>query len=165
MITAPGSAAIYVSMVLSGSIQRFDIMYDADAQNIMLVDVVRIATGYTFKRDTAGLVLGPAGLFHFTKIDPATGYRHDDLYVANSADDTIYLVTDAGWTYQKRDWDRHRHPDPRAGNGARSQYRRQHHQSESAARTARPRASRPTATWWSPTVIPLLPSTPTTLAS
>jgi hypothetical protein len=95
-----GNAKLYVSMVESGTIQRFDISYDSDAQNILINGVTQIASGYTHKPDMAGLVLGPAGLFHFTKVDPKTGFRHDDLYVANSADDTIYLVTDAGWTFQ-----------------------------------------------------------------
>jgi len=93
-----GNARLYVSMVESGTIVRFDIAYDSDAQNILINAVTQIAAGYSHKPDAAGLVLGPAGLYHFVKIDPATGYHHDDLYVANSADDTIYLVTDAGWT-------------------------------------------------------------------
>ena len=93
-----GDAHLYVSMVLNGTVMRFDIAYDSDAQNIAINAVTRIASGYTFKPDTAGLVLGPAGLFHFVAVDPVSGYANDNLYVANSADDTIYLVTDAGWT-------------------------------------------------------------------
>lgn len=95
-----GNAKLYVSMVLSGEVVRFDLSYDNDDANVLINAVTRIASGYAHKPDAAGLVLGPAGLFHFVKVDPKTGFKHDDLYVANSADNTIYLVTDAGWTFQ-----------------------------------------------------------------
>jgi hypothetical protein len=95
-----GFAKLYVSMVLSGTIVRFDLAYDSDDANVAIVAVTQIASGYTHKPDTAGLVLGPAGLYHFVKVDANSGYRHDDLYVANSADNTIYMVTDAGWITQ-----------------------------------------------------------------
>ena len=93
-----GSAKLYVSMVLSGTVQRFTISYDADQANIAINGFTRIADGYAHKPDAAGLVLGPSGLYHFVKIDTKTNFRHDDLYVANSADNSIYLVNDAGWT-------------------------------------------------------------------
>jgi hypothetical protein len=92
-----GRAALYVSMVLTGTIVRFDLAYDSDDANVAVLAVTQIAAGYAHKPDAAGLVLGPAGLFHFTKVDKS-GLKHDDLYVANSADNTIYMVTDAGWT-------------------------------------------------------------------
>ncbi len=95
-----GRASLYVSMVLTGTVVRFDLAYDSDAANVAVNAVTQIASGYAHKPDMAGLVLGPAGLFHFTKIDPKTSNRHDDLYVANSADNTIYMITDAGWTTQ-----------------------------------------------------------------
>ena len=93
-----GSAHLYVSMVLSGTVVRFDLSYDSDAANVRIEAVTQIASGYTIKRDTAGLVLGPTGLYHFVKVDPRSGFRNDDLYIANSADNRIYLVNDAGWT-------------------------------------------------------------------
>jgi hypothetical protein len=93
-----GTAHLYVSMVLSGTVWRFDFMYDSDIQNVLITAITQIGFGFAHKPDATGLVLGPAGLFHFTKVDPITRFQHDDLYVANSADDTIYMITDAGWT-------------------------------------------------------------------
>ena len=93
-----GRASLYVSMVESGTVVRFDLAYDTDQANILLLGYTQIASGYAHKPDAAGLVLGPAGLFHFTKIDAKTGTKHDDLFVANSADNKIYLIIDAAWT-------------------------------------------------------------------
>lgn len=96
--TGTGTAKLYVSMVLSGAVQRFDLAYDVDQANILITGITRIADGHAHKLDAAGLVLGPAGLYHFVKLDAKTGFRHDDLYIANSADNNIYMVNDAGWT-------------------------------------------------------------------
>lgn len=93
-----GRASLYLSMVENGTVVRFDFRYDSDAQNILLDNFTTIASGYTVKTDTTGLILGPTGLFHFTQPDPITGYPHDDLFVASSAEDMLFLVTDAGWT-------------------------------------------------------------------
>ncbi len=83
-----GSAQIFVSNVLSGQIVRFDVVYDGGGQTVSIRNTVIVASGYSHRTDPAALVLGPSGL--------AYDARHDILYVANSADNSIYGINGAG---------------------------------------------------------------------
>lgn len=81
-----GAAQIFVSNVLTGDIFRFDVSYDGGGQNVNIRDAVKIASGYSHRTDPAALVLGPSGL--------AYDAQHDILYVANSADNSIYALAE-----------------------------------------------------------------------
>ena len=79
-----GSAHIWVSNVLSGTVSRFDLNYNA-AQ--VTASAFTLASGFTHRLDPAALVLGPSGLTY----DPI----HDILYVASSTDNAIYQIPTA----------------------------------------------------------------------
>lgn len=74
--------SVFVSNVLSGTVSRLD----ATVRNgkLKIHDRTTIASGYAHMSDPTALVLGPAGLVFDD--------RRDILYVANSADNTIYAI-------------------------------------------------------------------------
>jgi DNA-binding beta-propeller fold protein YncE len=80
-----GSAAIYVSNVLNGTVVRLDVTISA--QGVTLAKKTLIGKGYTHMPNDAALVLGPTGLAF-------DGSNHA-LYVASTADNTVYAITDA----------------------------------------------------------------------
>ncbi len=82
-----GAAQIFVSNVLSGQITRFEVTYNGGGQTIAVQPAVTVAAGYSHRTDPTAIVLGPSGL--------AYDEQHDILYVANSADNTIYAVNGA----------------------------------------------------------------------
>jgi hypothetical protein len=82
-----GVAQIFVSNVLSGTVMRFDVVYNGGGQVINVLRMVQVASGYSHRPDPDAVVLGPSGLAY----DPA----HDALYVANSADNTVYAIAQA----------------------------------------------------------------------
>ena len=82
-----GAAQIFVSNVLTGDVQRFDVTYDGGGQTVNIRAAVRVASGYAHRTDPAALVLGPSGLTYDA--------QRDILYVANSADNAIYAISDA----------------------------------------------------------------------
>jgi DNA-binding beta-propeller fold protein YncE len=77
-----GIAQIFVSNVLNGTVSRLDVMIGASS--VDLIQIVRVAQGYTFRTDPSALVVGPTGLAY----DPAT----DVLYVASTGDNAIFAV-------------------------------------------------------------------------
>jgi hypothetical protein len=79
-----GTAKVFLSNVLSGTVSRFDIVYSAGGIG---ATVVVLATGFTHRVDVAALVLGPSGL--------AYDSVHDTLYVASSADNAVYQISKA----------------------------------------------------------------------
>jgi DNA-binding beta-propeller fold protein YncE len=79
-------AQIFVSNVLNGTVSRLDVMIGAST--VDLIQIVRVAQGYTFRTDPSALVVGPTGLAY----DPAT----DVLYVASTGDNAIFAVAGAG---------------------------------------------------------------------
>lgn len=79
-----GSAHVWISNVLSGTVSRLDITYTATV--LAATDLV-LASGFTHRTDPAALVLGPSGLAY----DPI----HDILYVASSTDNAIYQIPTA----------------------------------------------------------------------
>jgi hypothetical protein len=82
-----GSAQIFVSNVLSGTVARFDVIYNGGGQTLTLVRMVQVASGYTHRPDPGAVVLGPSGL--------AYDATHDILYVASSSDNAIYAIAAA----------------------------------------------------------------------
>jgi hypothetical protein len=79
-------AQVFVSNVLSGTVSRLDLA--VTASKVTVLKKTAIATGYTHRPDANALVLGPTGLAY----DAAA----DTLYVASTADNTIFVVPRAG---------------------------------------------------------------------
>jgi hypothetical protein len=79
-----GSAHVWVSNVLNGTVTRLDIGYNPTT---ITGSALVLATGFTHRLDPAALVLGPSGLAY----SPA----NDTLYVASSSDNAIYEVPTA----------------------------------------------------------------------
>lgn len=90
-----GSAQVFISCVLSGTITRLDLKVQPD--KIVVEKAVQIGSGFMHRGDPAALVVGPAGL--------AYDSRNDLLYVASSGDNEIFAISDAG----------HRHTDGGTG--------------------------------------------------
>jgi hypothetical protein len=74
------------SGAFAGSITRLDVALSPSG--VTILDAITIASGYTSAPDTAGTVVGPAGL--------AYDSYHDILYVAAEGDDAIYKLSGAG---------------------------------------------------------------------
>ncbi len=79
-------AQLFVSNVLSGTVSRLDLAVGPSKVTVLHKTVV--AMGYAHRPDANALVLGPTGLAY----DKAT----DILYVASTADNTIFAVPHAG---------------------------------------------------------------------
>lgn len=79
-------AQVFVSNVLSGTVSRLDIA--VGPSKITVLNRTEIAMGYTHQPNAAALVLGPTGL--------AYDRGADVLYVASTADNTIFAVSHAG---------------------------------------------------------------------
>jgi hypothetical protein len=79
------TAHIFVSNVLNGTVVRLDVAVTAD--DVQLQKKTLIANGYKHAPNAAALVLGPTGL----AFDADTG----TLYVASTADNAIYAVSNA----------------------------------------------------------------------
>jgi len=79
-------AQVFVSNVLSGTVSRLDVA--VGSSGVTVLNKTQIAVGYTFMQNQAALVLGPTGLAY----DP----QADVLYVASTADNTIFAVAHAG---------------------------------------------------------------------
>jgi hypothetical protein len=82
-----GSKAKYfVANGLSGAVVRFDL--DVSAAGVTVDNVTQIASGYTHNCDMVTFVDAPTGLVYNPK--------KDVLYVASTADNAVYAVSDAG---------------------------------------------------------------------
>jgi DNA-binding beta-propeller fold protein YncE len=79
-------ARVFVSNVLNGTVTRLDLAITASAVTVKAAKV--IASGYTSQENDAALILGPTGLAY----DP----EDDVLFVASTADNTIFAVPQAG---------------------------------------------------------------------
>ena len=88
------TAQLFVSNIFdtkghfAGSITRLDVLLSASG--ITILDAITIASGYKSAPDTAGTVVGPAGL--------AYDAEDDTLYVAAEGDNAIYKLKGAGTT-------------------------------------------------------------------
>lgn len=81
-------AQVFVSNVLTGTVFRLDLSFFANSDTILVRQTVQVAGGYAHRLDPNALVLGPSGLAY----DDA----NDILYVASSADNAVYAITNAG---------------------------------------------------------------------
>ncbi len=81
-------AQVFISNVLSGTIIRLDLSFSSDGDLISVRNTVLVGSGFAHRLDPAALVLGPSGLLYDAKTDT--------LFVADSADDTIYAIQEAG---------------------------------------------------------------------
>jgi hypothetical protein len=79
---------VFLSNVLSGTVVRFDLIASDRSNTIVTRDFVVIGSGFEHRPDPAALELGPSGL--------AYDERNDILYVADSADNTVRAIQDAG---------------------------------------------------------------------
>jgi hypothetical protein len=79
------SAHIFVSSVENGTVSRLDVT--VGSHGLTVTRKVTLASGYTVQPNMAALILGPTGL----AFDRRTG----TLYVASTADNAIYAVSNA----------------------------------------------------------------------
>jgi hypothetical protein len=85
LIDGGSQAHVFVSNVLNGTVSRLDVT--VQSTGLTVVKGMTIAKGYTHVPNAAALVLGPTGL--------AVDQQTDTLYVASTADNAIYAVTQA----------------------------------------------------------------------
>lgn len=78
-------ARLYVSNVLTGTVARLDL--SVGRSTVAVDSETIIASGYEHSCDPAAFVLGPTGLAHDDK--------RDNLYIASTKDNAIFLVKDA----------------------------------------------------------------------
>jgi hypothetical protein len=82
-----GSATVFVSNVLSGTVTRLNLKVSKAKDTVTIASQTQIASGYTHGPDPAAFELGPTGLvFSAAK---------NTLYVASTDDNAIYSVSDA----------------------------------------------------------------------
>jgi len=81
-----GSAHVFVSNVLSGTITRFDVSFPVSG-GVVINKAVVVGSGFNHRTDPAALVLVPSGL--------SFDAGHDILYVASSSDNAIYALSGA----------------------------------------------------------------------
>jgi DNA-binding beta-propeller fold protein YncE len=79
-------AQLFVSNVLNGTVSRLEVA--VGPKGLTLLKKTKIAAGYPHVPNAAALILGPTGLAY----DRGT----DVLYVASTADNTIYDISHAG---------------------------------------------------------------------
>jgi hypothetical protein len=79
-------AQVFVSNVKSGTVTRLDVA--VSPSKITVLNKTHIAKGYTVQPNQAAVILGPTGL--------AYDNTADILYVASTADNTIFAVPNAG---------------------------------------------------------------------
>jgi len=78
-------ATVFISNVLSGSIERLVLGLDHGAVSVL--SATQISSNYTHRGDPAALEVGPTGL--------AYDANRDTLYVASADDNAIYAMPDA----------------------------------------------------------------------
>ncbi len=81
-----GSAKFFVANGLNGTVVRIDL--DVDKSSVSVKKITQIASSYTFACDPVTFVDAPTGLVYDAK--------KDILYVASTADNSVYAVYDAG---------------------------------------------------------------------
>jgi len=86
-----GSAIIFVSNVLSGTVWRFNLaIRPSSTAPIKVTGAVQVGSGFLHGASQAGFVAGPGGLAY----NATTG----TLYVASQFDNSIYAIHNAGHT-------------------------------------------------------------------
>jgi DNA-binding beta-propeller fold protein YncE len=82
-----GEAILFFSNVLNGTVTRIVLSFSDDGESAAVRSSVTIGSGFQHRPDPAALELGPSGV--------AFDAAHDILYVADSADNTIYAIASA----------------------------------------------------------------------
>jgi len=80
-------AFVFVSNVLNGTVTRIELAIPPVGKSVHVLSTNRIATGFAHRGDPTALALGPTGL----AFDP----MNDLLYVASTADNAIYSISNA----------------------------------------------------------------------
>jgi hypothetical protein len=86
MFDQGSKAKYFVANGLSGTVVRFDL--SVSASGVTVTHTTQIASGYTHMCDAVTFVDAPTGLVYDPKLDV--------LYVASTADNAVYAVSDAG---------------------------------------------------------------------
>ncbi len=81
-----GKAKFFVANGLSGTVVRFDLV--VTSSGVAVSSVTQIASGYTHNCDAVTFVDAPTGLVYDA--------QKDLLYVASTADNSVYVIHDAG---------------------------------------------------------------------
>jgi hypothetical protein len=84
------TAEVFVANVLNGTVTRIDLAVPNYGDDVQVLSETRIASGYAFSTNPSALVVGPTGL----ALDAAT----DTLFVASTADNAIFSISDALYT-------------------------------------------------------------------
>ena len=79
------TAQLFISNVLDGTVTRISVSFDGGFN--VIGPPTTIASGFTFGPDSAGLVVGPAGL--------AYDIKKDILYIASEDDNEIFALANA----------------------------------------------------------------------
>lgn len=87
-----GSAQVFVSNVLNGTVVRLDVSYASNGESVSVLDTVTIASGYPHRLDPAAFVVGPAGL--------ALDAAHNTLYLGSEIDLAIFALSSTASTSQ-----------------------------------------------------------------
>jgi hypothetical protein len=80
-------AAVFVSNVLNGTVTRLDLAVPPFGDQVFVLSMTTIGSGFGHRGDPANLVIGPTGL--------AFDVAHDRLFVASTLDNTIFSIPDA----------------------------------------------------------------------
>jgi hypothetical protein len=80
------AAKVFVSNVVSGTVTRLDLAIISG--QLVVMGTTQIAKGYTVVPNTAAVILGPTGV--------AYDQENDVLFVASTADNEIFAVSNAG---------------------------------------------------------------------
>jgi uncharacterized protein (TIGR03118 family) len=83
-----GSAQVFVSNAVSGTVTRIDLAIVKGAKAPKVESETAIGSGFASKLDKTALILGPTGL--------AYNAMTDTLYVASTEDNTIFAIPHAG---------------------------------------------------------------------
>lgn len=82
-------AQVFVSNALTGTVTRIDLSVSPIFNQVKVLKMTQIASGYTVTPSAAAVVLAPTGL--------AYDRRSDTLYVASTGDNAIYAVPHAAY--------------------------------------------------------------------
>jgi len=102
-------AQVFVANALTGGITRIDMRVLPGLDQVQVVHMTQIGSGYTVTPNAAAVVLAPSGLAY----DPST----DTLYVASTGDNAIYAIDHASTTWTDAGRGRLVYTDPAHLNG------------------------------------------------
>jgi DNA-binding beta-propeller fold protein YncE len=80
-------AQLFVTNVLNGTVTRIDLKLPRSGDNVKVIDMVQVASGFSQQPSPAVFWLGPTGL--------AFNHKTDSLYVASTNDNAIFAISGA----------------------------------------------------------------------